>query len=259
MTTRRTLAAVLGTVIAGTGIAVASSPAQTPSLAAYLATHHVGAASTAAASVVPPATPAAKCGPGSLPEVQQGRAPLADFGNGRAAKGYLCNAVQQAHLGATGGFKTFRYTDTGGRVCAFYDGTLLFPTAPVHSEAGGVHVVDMSDPNRPVETDRLVTAAMDSPHESLALNAERGLLAAGMGTPGTAPGIVDVYDVSGDCRHPVLQSSTPLGILGHESGFSPDGRCGSPRPRRPASPRSTSATRAYRRWSGTTGPTPSTA
>jgi hypothetical protein len=38
------------------------------------------------------------------------------------------------------------------------------------------------------------------------------------------PGIVDVYDVSQDCRHPVLQSSSPLGILGHESGFSPDGR-----------------------------------
>jgi hypothetical protein len=45
-----------------------------------------------------------------------------------------------------------------------------------------------------------------------------------MGSPATAPGIVDVYDVSQDCRHPVLQSSTPLGILGHESGFSPDGR-----------------------------------
>src|SRR5205085_5396072 len=26
-----------------------------------------------------------------------------------------------------------------------------------------------------------------------------------------------------DCRHPVLQSSTPLGVLGHEGEFSPDG------------------------------------
>ena len=50
-------------------------------------------------------------------------------------------------------------------------------------------------------------------------------------TPATAPGVVDVYDVSQDCRHPVLKSSTPLGVLGHESGFSPDGRTlGSPRP-----------------------------
>lgn len=30
--------------------------------------------------------------------------------------------------------------------------------------------------------------------------------------------------MSQDCRNPVLKSSTPLGILGHESGFSPDGR-----------------------------------
>ena len=154
----------------------------------------------------------------------QGRAPLADYSNGRAAKGYLCNAVQASHIGTTGGFKTFRYTDRTGRVCAFYDGTLLFPTAAAHGETGGVHVLDMSDPNHPVETDRLVTPAMNSPHESLALNAGRGLLAAGMGSPATAPGIVDVYDVSQDCRHPVLQSSSPLGILGHESGFSPDGR-----------------------------------
>jgi hypothetical protein len=94
----------------------------------------------------------------------------------------------------------------------------------VHQDLPGTHVLDMSDPARPVETDRLVTPAMDSPHESLALNEKRGLLAAGMGSPATAPGIVDVYDISSDCRHPVLQSSTPLGILGHESGFSPDGR-----------------------------------
>jgi hypothetical protein len=33
-----------------------------------------------------------------------------------------------------------------------------------------------------------------------------------------------VYDVSADCRTPVLKSSTPLGVLGHESGFSQDGK-----------------------------------
>src|SRR6185437_8816671 len=105
------------------------------------------------------------------------------------------------------------------------DGTLLFPTMLAHNnETGGVHVLDMSNPAHPVETDRLRTAAMDSPHESLALNAKRGLLAAGMGSPATAPGVVDVYSVKDDCRHPVLQSETPFGILGHESGFSPDGK-----------------------------------
>lgn len=222
---RRALLLLATAGIAGAGVAAASSPAAAPGLLAWRMTHAVHAGATTGALKVAAATPKAHCGKGSLPETGvQGRVPLADYSNGRAAKGYLCNAVEASHIGTTGGFKTFRYTDRTGRVCAFYDGTLLFPTAAVHGEAGGVHVLDMSDPNRPVETARLLTPAMDSPHESLALNPLRGLLAAGMGSPATAPGIVDVYDVSQDCRHPVLQSSTPLGILGHESGFSPDGR-----------------------------------
>jgi hypothetical protein len=35
---------------------------------------------------------------------------------------------------------------------------------------------------------------------------------------------VDVYSVAKDCRQPVFESSLPIGPLGHESGFSPDGR-----------------------------------
>ncbi len=221
---RRSLAAVSAAVLAGAGVAVAAGPAGLPMTVAYRASHQLSPMAAAAGATTPAATPQATCGPGSLPEATQGRVPLADFSNGRAAKGYQCNAVTAGHIGETGGFKTFRYTDRAGRVCAFYDGTLLFPTAAAHNEVGGVHVLDMSDPSRPIETARLVTPAMDSPHESLALNAQRGLLAAGMGTPGTAPGIVDVYDVSQDCRQPVLKSSSPFGILGHESGFSPDGR-----------------------------------
>jgi hypothetical protein len=227
--TRRTVALALGAAVAGAGVAVAGTPAGMSGAAgavAYLATHRTAAAPAAAGVQVPPATPRAHCGPGSLPETgRQGRVPLADYSSGRAARGYTCNAVQVGHIGSTGGFKTFRYVDRSGRACAFYDGTLLYPTSVFHNgETGGTHVLDMSNPSRPVETDRLVTPAMDSPHESLALNARRGLLAAGMGSPATAPGIVDVYDVSQDCRHPALQSSTPLGVLGHESGFSPDGR-----------------------------------
>jgi hypothetical protein len=222
---RTALLTALGLTAACVGVAAASGRSAVPGLTAYLATHHVQASASAAGTTVPAATPRARCGPGSLPETgRQGRVALADFASGRAAKGYTCNAAEVSHVGTTGGFKTFRYVDRTGRVCAYYDGTLLYPTAVVHGETGGTHVLDMSDPARPVETARLVTPAMDSPHESLALNPLRGLLAAGMGTPGTAPGIVDVYDVSQDCRHPVLQSSTPLGILGHESGFSPDGR-----------------------------------
>ena len=222
---RTTIAVALGLVVASVGVAAATGGTAVPGVAAYLATHAIGRASTAAVSSVPPATPRAHCGPGSRPETgRQGRVPLADYASGRAAKGYTCNAVQLGHTGSTGGFKTLRYTDRTGRVCAFYDGTNLFPTSLVHGQVPGTHVLDMTDPARPVETADLVTPAMDSPHESLVVSQRAGLLAAGMGSPATAPGIVDVYDVSNDCRHPVLQSSTPLGILGHESGFSPDGR-----------------------------------
>lgn len=222
---RSALLAALGLAVAGVGVAAATNAPSLPGLAAYLSTHDVRPDSQAAATTVPPATPRARCGPGSLPEKgTQGRVPLADYATGRVAKGYTCNAVQVGHSGTTGGFKTFRYTDRAGRVCAYYDGTLLFPTSAVHQDLPGTHVLDMSDPARPIETDRLLTPAMDSPHESLVLNPLRGLLAAGMGSPATAPGVVDIYDVSNDCRYPVLQSSTPLGILGHESGFSPDGR-----------------------------------
>jgi hypothetical protein len=39
----------------------------------------------------------------------------------------------------------------------------------------------------------------------------------------TLPGVFDLYDVRTDCRHARLLSSTPAAILGHESGWSPDG------------------------------------
>ncbi|MDP9100677.1 MAG: hypothetical protein M3N21_00790 [Actinomycetota bacterium] len=228
LTRRRVLTPACAAGLAAlVGLAAAVPRAIVPGasdVTAYRATHH-RAVAAAGTVTVPPATPRAHCGPGSRPETgRQGRVPLADYASGRAAQGYLCNAVEDGHIGSTGGFKTFRYVDRTGRVCAFYDGTLLYPTSVAHGETGGTHVLDMSDPTRPVETDRLVTPAMDSPHESLALSQARGLLAAGMGSPATAPGIVDIYDVSQDCRHPVLQSSSPLGILGHESGFTQDGR-----------------------------------
>ena len=62
----------------------------------------------------------------------------------------------------------------------------------------------MTDPSKPVHTTTLVTPAMQTPHESLNISVERGLLAAVMGNPAFAPGVVDVYDISRDCRHPEL-------------------------------------------------------
>jgi hypothetical protein len=173
------------------------------------------------------ATPDARCDKGSMPEKEQGRAPAADYISGRAAKGYFCNAREVAHFGNnSGGYRVERYVDKAGHVCAYYDSTLLFPTdVPNQNTDGpGVYVLDMSSRQHPVLTDTLKTPAMQSPHESLRLNQKRGLLVADMGYPTFQPGFVDVYDVTKDCRHPMFDASLPIGILGHESGFTPDGK-----------------------------------
>jgi hypothetical protein len=172
----------------------------------------------------PPLAPAprAKCGPGAKPEPSvQGRVPA-----GSATDGLWCNVTMLAHQGVSGGFKVYRYVDAAGHECAYYDTALLFPLNAfnLNSSGVGVEVLDMSDPAHPKETDTLTEPAMLSPHESLNLNEKRGLLAAVSGNPAMYPGWVSIYDVSKDCRKPVLQSSLPVARLGHESGFSLDGK-----------------------------------
>jgi len=171
-------------------------------------------------------TPDIKCDKGSMPEKEQGRAPAADYTSGRAAKGYFCNARAVSHFGNSGGYRVERYVDQHGHTCAYWDSTLLFPTdlSNQGAEGPGTYVMDMTDPKHPVLTDTLKTPAMLSPHESLRLNQKRGLLVADMGYPTFQPGVVDVYDVKADCRHPAFDASLPIGILGHESGFAPDGK-----------------------------------
>ena len=168
------------------------------------------------------ATPRANCLPGSRREPGiQGRVP-----NGAGSKGLHCNVSLVSHQGTSGGFKVHRYTDPKGHECGFYDTALLFPTnaLKLSGTSQGVAALDMSNPARPRQTATLREIPMNSPHESLALNSKRGLLAAVMGNPATAPGLVSIYDVRSDCRHPRLQSTRPVARLGHESGFSADGR-----------------------------------
>jgi hypothetical protein len=172
----------------------------------------------------PPIEPAARaqCGPGSRPEPSiQGRVPA-----GSAAEGLWCNVEVISHHGSAGGFKVFDYVDSNGHECAIYDTALVFPLNAFNLDSSslGVAVLDMADPAKPVQTATLTEPAMLSPHESLALNEKRGLLAAVSGNPSTYPGWVSVYDLSRDCRNPELQFSGPIARLGHESGFSEDGK-----------------------------------
>jgi hypothetical protein len=168
------------------------------------------------------ATPLVKCRAGDKTEPGvDGRVP-----NGSPPSGFFCNLDQVAHQGNTGGFKTLRYVDNAGHVCAFYDTALLFPinALKLDSNGLGVAVLDMSDPEHPKQTDMLTQPPMVSPHESVALNQKRGLLGAVEGNPAVYPGLVSMYDASKDCRHPEEDFTLPLARLGHESGFSEDGK-----------------------------------
>jgi|tagenome__1003787_1003787.scaffolds.fasta_scaffold20921032_2 hypothetical protein len=185
--------------------------------------------SPAAATVQKPADPSyastpapGSCAPGSKAQPGVDGRVLASS----LAKGLNCNISLVGHQGTEGGFKTFRYVDPAGHVCAFYDTTLLFPTNFANPGGGshGIAVLDMTDPAHPKQTATLDTIAMESPHESLNLNERRGLLAAVNGNPSTYPGFVSIYDVSQDCRHPVLDADGPYARFGHESGFSSDGK-----------------------------------
>ncbi len=155
----------------------------------------------------------------------QGRVSRADHASGRAAQGYYCNTVTIGRSGTRGGFRVERYVDAAGRECAYYDTTLLYPSNLLvpGSAVVGTDVMDMTDPTKPVRTTTLMTSAMQTPHESVAVNPKRGLLAAVMGNPAFAPGVLDIYDVSQDCRAPALRSTAPVGIIGHEGNFAPDG------------------------------------
>ncbi len=188
---------------------------------------------TAAPEQQPPepsynATPRANCGPGSEPLAGvQGRVTASAIQSKQAAHGWTCNLSVVGRYASSGGYKVWSYTDTHGHLCAFYDTTLLFPLDALSlngPSSKGVYVLDMSNPAHPVLTDKLTTLPMLSPHESLYLNARRGLLAADMGNPASYPGLMSIYDVSQDCRHPVLDATYQAARFGHESAFSPDGR-----------------------------------
>ncbi len=178
-----------------------------------------------AVTAIEAATPPADCDPLSDPEPgRQGRVPLADYDSGRALDPYTCNAEAVSHYGFTGGFQVHRYVDGDGRECAYYDSTLIAGKDIPKGAEPGVYAIDMSDSAKPVRTAVLNTPGMLSPHESLRLNQGRGLLVGNMGSPQAYTGSVDVYDVTEDCRTPQLRSTLPLPLVGHEGGFSPDGR-----------------------------------
>ena len=177
----------------------------------------------------------------------QGRVPA-----GAAGLPLQPHVIGQA--GETGGFRVHRYVDRDGRECAYYDTTLLFPTnaLSLSGEPTGVAVLDMTDPAKPVHTTTLVTPAMQSPHESLNISVQRGLLAAVMGNPALRPG------VRRRLRHQpataATRSSWPAARRRRSAtraGWRPTARPSTrPRSAPTTRPRSTSPTRGCRARSG---------
>ena len=153
------------------------------------------------------AVPQLPCRPGDRAETGlQGRVPPADIATGRAALGYHCNLELVGQFPSSGAGTLDSFGD-----CAYYgQGTYAF----------GTQVLDVADGALPLPTTKLETPAVLDPWESLRVNAKRELLVA----DSNHNSYLDIYDVSGDCGHPRLLSSTDMApARGHEGWFSPDG------------------------------------
>jgi len=176
--------------------------------------------------------PKAVCGPGDKPETAlQGQVTAAM----RAAgfQGFSCNLQLIGQVKGEGAnWQTTEWREgTGDRklVCA-YHGTAAPTFNPALGRQNfGVRVIDISNPSAPVNTAYLTTSAMLDPWESLKVNERRGLLGAVNAQNGGGGPEINIYDVSGDCRHPQLLSDVALTkadgtpIIGHEGNWAPDG------------------------------------
>jgi hypothetical protein len=162
--------------------------------------------------------PKAHCGPHDRTESGlQGQTTLAERVSGLSELGFNCNLelVGQFQGEGSKSWHMAWFDD-----CAYY-GTNNNPL----QQHRGVVVVDASDPRRPQASAYLDTPAMLDPHESLKQNEKRQLLAA---VQFNGPGFA-IYDVSADCRQPVLNASVVLpgesgnAESGHAGNFAPDG------------------------------------
>jgi hypothetical protein len=146
----------------------------------------------------------------------QGEVTAAEVASGKNKVGFNCNTDLVGQYQGEGA----SWQLTAWKNCAYFDqrkgSNLAHP---------GTVAVDVTDPAHPVATAWLDDAAMLDPWESLKINPARQLLAGDQGTIGTpGPGFA-VYDVSGDCRHPVKKAFVNIpASLGHTGQWAPDGK-----------------------------------
>lgn len=186
----------------------------------------------------------ADCGPGSRPEPgMQGRVPVEHRESGRSSEGYECNMEVVGHYSPDDpqGFEGAEWQFARYEHCAYYSQRLAAAGVPsfangvpesqrqrllettVHERPGTI-VLDVSDPQDPKFSENLTTPGMLDPWETLSVHKERGLLAAVNVLDGEGAGLFEVYDISEDCAHPKLLSSTVMeSVINHEGNFAADG------------------------------------
>jgi hypothetical protein len=180
----------------------------------------LGASIASAKDVSGPMTgsvPKAICGAGDHTESGlQGQTTPQERSSGDSERAYNCNLQLVGQFQGEGNFSQDGPAYYG--TCAYY-GTDHVTALQLHP---GLTVIDASDPQHPQASAFLNDSpAALAPHETVKVHTQRGLLAVGqIAGPGFA-----IYDVSADCRHPVLKSSINLpGSIGHQGNFSPDGK-----------------------------------
>jgi len=176
----------------------------------------LGASIALAADGFPRSVPKAVCGPGDHTESGlQGETTVLERFGGDSVRAYNCNLElvgQEPQADFQGAYSQDGPAYSGD--CAYY-GTDRAATLQ------GIKVIDASDPQHPVVSAHLTdTPAALDPHETVQTNDRSHLLVAGQaGGPNFA-----VYDISADCRHPVLKASINMpGAQGHMGAFAPDG------------------------------------
>lgn len=149
----------------------------------------------------------AECGSSDRPETDlQGRVPPAERYAG--FNGFSCNLkLIGKYTGEGAGIQLASYGH-----CAYYN--------TAQDGKDGVIVIDAANPETPVATDFLETAATAEPWESTKVHHGRGLLAM---VEYNADGF-SIFDVKTDCAHPTLLADVhiPDGE-GHAGNFSQDG------------------------------------
>src|SRR5438309_7065394 len=161
--------------------------------------------------------PKAVCGPGDHTESGlQGETSVLERFGGDSVRAYNCNLElvgQEPQADFQGAYSQHGPAYSGD--CAYY-GTDRAATLQ------GIKVIDASDPQHALLSAHLTgPPASLNPNETVQTNDRSHLLVAGQTTGSNFA----VYDISANCRHPVLKGSITMpGSSNHMGAFAPDGK-----------------------------------